>query len=260
MENYTEINEKFADLLLRKCLNGQEKLHDRLLVIIDLKETLEFANIVKDKALELGYKDVISRLEDQDEIHDFLSNNGLEEIKNSSLFDRSILEEFSKTNAPILWIVSSVPGLMSDIDSEKLNLVAKVRNESASFYRANIGKRIFPWSLTRFPNVRWAKSVFGDSEDAYDKLYNAIAEACMLDRDDPIGEWDKFIESSNSVKNNLNNLEISSLHFKNGLGTDLTIGLPKGYCWLNLDKGQMLLTICLVMKYLLLQIIEKLME
>lgn len=235
--NYNKFDERFADLFLKKCLKNQEKIHDKLLIVIDLFEVMDFANILKNKALELGYKDVQILIEDQDQIHDFLFNNDLDAIKTSKLFDRSMWDEFAKNNNPILFIDSRVPNLMSDIDTSKLDLMARVRNSSSSYYRANVGKRIFPWSLTGYPNERWAKSVFGDIDDAYIKLYNAMAKACMLDKDDYILEWDKFMEYSNIVKNNLNNLDIDSLHFKNELGTDLVVGLPKGYCFLNLDKG-----------------------
>lgn len=237
MDKYNKFDDRYADLLLKKCLKDQEKMHDKLLIMIDLWETLDFANVVRDKALELGYKEVVINIEDQDEVYEFLLNSDVESIKDSVLFNRSILDEYARENNPILFIDSRVPNLMSDIDASKLDVMAKTRGKSSSFYRANVGKRIFPWSLTRYPNERWAKSIFGDNDEAYDKLYNAIAEACMIDRDDFILEWDKFIETSNSIKENLNNLGISSLHFSNELGTDLTVGLLNGYRFLNLDKG-----------------------
>ena len=104
------------------------------------------------------------------------------------------------------------------------------------YYRENVGSYTFPWTIACLPNERWAKIVFPKDKNAYEKLYLKIMEMCMITHDDPIKSWEEFIKRSNEYKEKLNALEITRLHYKNSLGTDLTIGKRKDAKWMNLDK------------------------
>ena len=71
---------------------------------------------------------------------------------------------------------------------------------------------------------------------AYHKLYLTIMKMCMVDRDNPIEEWNKYIKENNYYKNILNDLNIIKMHYTNSLGTDLYVELPSHNKWVNLDK------------------------
>ena len=46
---------------------------------------------------------------------------------------------------------------------------------------------------------------------------------CMIDRDNPVEEWDNLINKNTKIINKLNSLNLEKLHYKNSLGTDLEI-------------------------------------
>ena len=229
-----ELEDKYIELLLKRCLNLDKS--NGLLISIDLKEHMPIALNAKEKAIEMGVKDVVIYQSDLDEYYDYLKNTPLEDIELNPLLDKSLRNEYAKKGAAILFFMSSIPGLMSDIEIEKINKANKLAVSTMTYYRENVSSYTFPWTIACLPNERWAKQIFSNDENAYKKLYLKIMEMCMITHDDPIKSWEEFIKRSNEYKEKLNSLEITSLHYKNSLGTDLTIGKRKDAQWMNLDK------------------------
>lgn len=229
-----ELEEKYIDLILKRCLNF--KTGNSLLIYVDLKEHLEFAERVKIKAQEMGVEDIVITCNDLDEIHEYLMNTSLEDISLQPCFDRSIWDTYAKKGSAMLFLGSLVPGLMDDVAADKINKMAKLRNETRIYYRENVGKYTFPWCIANLPNERWAEKIFPSDKNAYDKLFLNFMKMCMVDKDDPVRAWEDYIKQNNYYKNKLNELEITGLHYRNSLGTDLYVEKPKDNIWINLDK------------------------
>lgn len=241
--NLKELEKKYAELILKRCVNFNQS--KSLLINCDLKEHLPFANKLKEIANSMGIFDVCIHLNDLDEIHEYLKNNKVEDIKLNPLIDRSDWDIYALKGASIIFLNSVVPGLMDDIEEEKISKWVSERSKTTPYYRANVSKYTFPWTLVDLPNKRWANTVFYNDPNAYEKLYLSIMKMCMIDKDNPIAEWNNFIKKNNYYKKRLNSLEISTMHYKNSLGTDLTVTIPPGNSWINLDKtdakgGQMI--------------------
>ena len=84
------------------------------------------------------------------------------------------------------------------------------------------------------PTESWAKKVFPDDEPAkaLEKLWDAVLMTVRIGEDnDPVADWRVHDEAlwSNSAK--LNEYNFKALHFKNALGTDLTLELIKDHVW-----------------------------
>lgn len=82
-----ELEEKYIELILRKCLNFDDS--KSLMINCDFKEHIPFALRVKEKANEMGIFDVCINVNDLDEIHDYLKNTSVEDIKLNPLIDRT---------------------------------------------------------------------------------------------------------------------------------------------------------------------------
>lgn len=234
MSNIEILDRKYARLLLSRCLNFNNT--DTLLIDYQTHEHDEFVEIISDEAKKMGVKKILSSLYDEDEIHEYLSNTKLEDIKLNSLLDRSIWDEVVKEGGCILHIVTFIPGLMDDIAADKITKAREIRSKTFEIYKANSSIYGFPWVICAYPNKRWANYLFNNDSNAFFKLHRYIMEMCMVDKDNPIFEWESFIEKLNYYKNTLQDLEIKSLHYTNELGTDIEIGLIDSYKWLNLDK------------------------
>lgn len=92
------------------------------------------------------------------------------------------------------------------------------------------------WSIFSVPSLAWAKKVFPKAisdEQALDQMWEAIYAASRIDHNDPVENWKAHIATLQSKAKQLNNFRFASLHFKNSLGTDLTVQLPDGHNWLT---------------------------
>ena len=49
------------------------------------------------------------------------------------------------------------------------------------------------WCIAALPNEIWAKDLFPNDKNAYQKLENIIYEMCMVDTKDPIKSWNDYI-------------------------------------------------------------------
>lgn len=234
MKNLKELEDKYIDVILNKCLNFKQ--NKSLLIHCDLKEHEYFAKIVEEKAKKLGVNDIKILIQDKENLHNYLKSTDINNIKIVKEIDRSDFDTYAKKKGGILFLTSEVPNLMNDIEPEKIQKVIEIMEKTGTYYREHVSKFTFTWTIVALPNKKWAYDLFGNSEDSYNKLYEYILSMCMIDKDNPIKEWDNFIEKSNYYKNKLNNLHIRRLHYTNSHGTNLTVEIPKNNKWLNTDE------------------------
>ena len=230
-----KLDEKYIDLILKRCVNFEQS--KSLMIHCDFKEHVAFAEKMKLRAHEMGIMDVCIHVNDMDEIHDYLSQTDVSDIELNPIIDRTAWNDYALKGGALVFLNSTVPGLMNDISAEKIKKWADEREKTIKYYRNNVSSYKFPWCIAALPNERWAKTIFGDVDDAYLKLYFSIMQMCMIDRDDPVLAWEEYINNNNYYKNTLNEMGIKNLHYTNSLGTDLYVGLPEGCQWINLDKN-----------------------
>lgn len=219
------MEERYIDLLLNKCVD----FTSGILFIHYCKEVKNFVTKLSNKAKSLGIKEVYYDEFDPYYNHDVLLNSTVNEIENNKYFDNSIWDDYAKKNASFLIFETEYPGLMDDIDSGKIALSSKIRRNSKPIYRSMVENCTLSWCIATYPSVEWANSIYGDNDEAYDKLLNFIYKICMVDKKNYLECWDLQLEKVNKVINKLNNLEITKLNYSNSLGTNLAVYLPDGY-------------------------------
>lgn len=220
------MDDKYIDLLLTKCIDVSVS---KILFICYDVEVESFVEKLRMSAIKRGIEEVYLDKIDKEEIHDILKNNTYLELESSNYFDSSNWDVYAKKRANFLIIETEYPGLMDDIESDKIAIMAKQKRDSRPIYRKMVEHCEIPWCIAAYPNKRWAKSLFPDSDDSYNELMNAISKMCMLDTLNPIKSWEDILERNNRIIKYLNGLSLRSLHYQNRLGTDLTIWLPKNY-------------------------------
>lgn len=90
------------------------------------------------------------------------------------------------------------------------------------------------WSLVSVPTVAWAKKVFPllSDDEAVEKLWEAIFAAVRVDEtNDAVADWAAHNARLAGYNQKLNDFNFKSLHFKNGLGTDLVVELVEHHHW-----------------------------
>lgn len=228
-----ELLNKYADLILKRCINFKRS---KSLLIDYYTYNKDFALLLKSKAENLSITDIYMHEVNPYDLHDYLKNTKLEDITLQKEFDRTKWSVYANKDASFIHLRSEIPGLMDDIDSRKLTKVTLLEKETGIGYKEKSSSYKIPWTIVALPNLPWAKRLFPNDKDAYNKLFMYIMKMCMIDRGNPIKAWNNFLKENTKIKNKLNELEIRELHYSNSLGTNFIVNLPKDVIWLNADK------------------------
>lgn len=95
-------------------------------------------------------------------------------------------------------------------------------------------RNIFPWCIASVPTAAWAKKVFPklSETEAIGALWRAIFRTVRVGGDGKAVErWNEHIEAMARRKQILTDYQFKALHYRNALGTDLVVELPKHHVW-----------------------------
>jgi aminopeptidase len=95
-----------------------------------------------------------------------------------------------------------------------------------------VNKRTTNWCIVPAPTPSWAEAVYPDlgREEAFERLWEAVAHICRLDADDPTAAWTERIETLKANASRLTERRFDAIRL-HGPGTDVTIGLFPSSSW-----------------------------
>lgn len=220
------MKEKYADLILENCLNISS---NQPLLISGPIEVYDFIRIIVAKAYARGVRDIYIDYSDEVLKQLQLKNFTLEELEESPFWNKKIFDEYAKKNAAFLML--SAYEEITDIDNKKLEHVAKITRTSRPLFKEKQLNNEIVWSIVSVATKTWADKMFPNEKDNVEKLWNTIYKMCLVDQENPIAAWKEKINITESRATHMNEKQYKYLYFKNSLGTDLTIELPKDHIW-----------------------------
>ena len=223
-----ELEKKYIDLLLKRCLNFEQS---KSLFISYDQMNKDFVEKLIKRAYVLGVQDIKTDEEDIYKLHEKLLEINLEDIETDPYFNKEIWNVYAKKKASFLMLETEFPGVMEDISPEKISKARAVNRATRKLFREKEITYQIPWCIAALPNEVWAKHLFPDDDEAYQKLWKVIYQMCMVDTIDPIQSWNRYILKNQEQVQLLNRLKIRKLHYQNSLGTDLIIEMPEGHLW-----------------------------
>lgn len=226
-DKMNELKKKYAQVLLKDCL----RMESEPLFISFNVEVIDFVRIVANEAYEMGVKNIYFDINDPYLKHDALKNLSVEECKKLTLWDRSKWNDYAKVGASFLMLASETPGLMADIDADKIKELVKYSNETRREFENLRDKAMVPWCIAAVPTLAWAEVLFPHSNKPVDDLWMKIFEICEITKDNPEDIWNKKIELLDRRAKKLTDYQFKTLKYKNSLGTDFTVGLPLNHIW-----------------------------
>lgn len=128
-----------------------------------------------------------------------------------------------------IYLTSDDPDGLKGINQKKMALAQQKRYPIIKPYRDAMESK-YQWCIAAVPGVAWAKKVFPGirASQAVEKLWEAILYTARVN-EDPIKAWEEHNANLKAHTQALNALEIESLHYTAGNGTDFTVGLiPEG--------------------------------
>ncbi|MBQ7890794.1 MAG: aminopeptidase [Erysipelotrichaceae bacterium] len=222
---------KYAKLAVVMGVNVQKG--QPLVISADVRDH-EFVSYCVEEGYKAGASQVVVEWGSEHDTkwsYEYMSKEDLAEIPDWQYDKRKYAQD---KGACFLNVMSSTPGLLKDIDSEKI--LARQMAASKKFMplqaytMANQGQ----WCIVALPSVGWAKKVFPDKSDdeAVKALWDAILMSVRVSEDnDPIAEWEQHNKEILTHSKQLNDYNFKSLHFTNSLGTDLTVELVENHIW-----------------------------
>lgn len=225
-----ELEEKYIDLLLNRCINFNKS--KSLFIDYDIVNQ-PFIDKLISKARKIGVNDIAVDCRNIYTLRDKLINTKLDDIEKDPYFNKKIWDIYAEKGASFLMFCTEFPHVLDDVPEEKIAKAKYVNMITRQIFKRKEVTYEIPWCIAALPNEIWAKDIFKDSNNAYEKLFNVIMNICMVDTDDPIKNWDKYLEKLKKLSEKLNNLQIKSMHYKNSLGTDLYIQMPDNSLWLS---------------------------
>lgn len=221
---------KYARFLLTRCLsmNAGEPL-----LLSYLIEQKEFVRIVKEEAKKLGITEIYDVEYDGEKTKDILMNSTLEEIEKEPYFDRKVIKDVYDKGGSLLSLASYSKSKLDDVSLEKKTLMNKIKVDTQENAVAARGIYKYPWCIAAVATKEWANKL---NLSSINELWDIIFKCTLIDKKDPVKAWDEKIKTNTKRRNLLNELKLSKLKYKNSLGTDLEIGLPKDVIWWGAAK------------------------
>lgn len=227
------ILKKYAKLAIRTGINIQP---DQTLVIQADADSVEFVRLCVQEAYEAKAKEVIVQWKDDEISRLNYLHQDVETLEEVPEWNLARFRHYMDKKVARLSIYAPTPGLLAEIDPQKIQraqMALQSKKEVVEFRQFSMANNA-QWSLVSIPSVAWAQKVFPDlsADEAVDKLWGAILDAVRIDEtNDPVNDWKEHNAKLHHQNKVLNEYNFKSLHFKNDLGTNLTVGLAKDHIW-----------------------------
>lgn len=225
--------EKYAELAIKTGLNVQKGQN----VLINASvHAISLTRLCVEEAYKAGAKRVIVFYSDEQITKHHYHYQDVEVLKDIHPWQIDCKLDYFKEGACILHIISEVPGILKGIDTSKISAFQLAMAQMGEELRNYTMKNLAQWSIIAYPNAEWANQVFpefeGQSEAACEELLHHIYAAVHIDdNNDPVSIWKTLNQKFSKRVDILNNMQLSSLHFKNCLGTDIIVSLVKNHIW-----------------------------
>jgi aminopeptidase len=224
---------KLAELVVKKGANVQK---DQPVVIRAGVQDAAFVKKVVKRAYEAGARYVSVEWHDDDLTKMSYQYESVEVLSEIPQWRYDKTKYQHDGGACYITILSEKPGVMADVDSEKIkaaNMAYYTKMADLIPYTMN---NIGQWSVIGVPSVEWAKVVFPDlsEEEAFEKLGDALFAVTRVTEDnDPVADWDLHDKELIAHAERLNSYKFKKLHFTGENGTDLEVELMDGHIWIG---------------------------
>ena len=222
---------EYAKLVVQVGANLQK---GQTLMLVCPVECAAFGHMVAEEAFEAGARDVVMRWQDD-------AQDRMRYLKaDTAVFDEmpawisALYEEYTNPQTARIVIYASDPEYLKGVEPDRIRRATVKRGTALKKYQEMQINDEFQWCIVSVPTQVWALKVFpGEcSCDASQKLWDAILHTMRVSGDGTAVEmWREHISLLKQRMTKLNDYRFSHLILRNGLGTDLNVGLPEGHIW-----------------------------
>lgn len=231
MNAYDNRQKEYAELLVRIGVNIQA---GQTLVLSAPVDCAPFARLCAEAAYEAGCREVVMNWKD-DALARMKYLLGADEIFDETAeWVKHFYNDYAAGGAAFLFISATDPMNLAGVDPERMTRVTRAGGRDLAPYYAGQMNNSFAWCIASIPIPAWASRVFPDktADEAVEALWDAIYETVRVAGDGrAVERWREHTAALEGRMKILNDYRFTSLHYKNALGTDFTVGLPRGHVW-----------------------------
>ncbi len=193
----------------------------------------EFVRLVTDAAYESGARTVTVKWSDEYVNRQHWLKAAESEFEAMKPWTVAEYDAMGDSDTSILMIHSEDPTGLTGVDPKRFAMWNKAYGEGNRKFRADREAGKIPWCVAGYPSLGWAKGLFPDlsDEEAFEKLGEGILASSRVEEGKTLKNWDDHVASLLSRCEKLNAYHFESLHYKNSIGTDLVVKLPKTHVW-----------------------------
>ena len=228
--NFEEKLQQYAKLVARCGVNvepGQDVVLRCPVVCQD------FARMIVKELYEAGAREVIVHWNDDQIARMRYDYAPMEVFEDFPQWRVDSLLMYAKKDAAFISITGTDPEAFKGVSPEKMTAAGRASDKAnKEFYDMMLCSQ-FKWNVSAVPSEAWAKKVFPDVpvEEAVKKLWEAIFNTLRIGEGDAVERWLEHGRILNEKCRMLNAYQFDSLHYKNSIGTDFTVGLVKNHRW-----------------------------
>jgi len=141
----------------------------------------------------------------------------------------------------LLSIVAVDPDLFNGLDTDFVGKLQRTQIKNFAPVSSLLSRNAANWCVIGASGAAWARKIFPDltTEQAEEKLWQAIFETTRVTLPDPVTAWQDHIQTLRKRADYLQAKKYNALHYRaaspgdKGPGTDFTLGLPQGHKWVS---------------------------
>ena len=221
--------QQYAELLVKKGLST--KKGDEVWISGGV-ENAKFVNLVVEECYKAGAKRVeVEWLNDENQRLNYKYMT-VSELGRVTPYKLAKVKYEAKKFPNTLWIDDADPDALKGINPSKISKARMKSYPKIKPYRDLMDGKI-KWCIAAVPSEAWAKKVFPGipSEEAMEKLWDAIFFTSRVDEEGTIENWNKHNAFLDEKSSKLNSLKLKYLEYHSSNGTDFKVELIPGVRW-----------------------------
>ncbi len=222
---------EYARLLVEIGVNIRK---DQTLVISSPVDCAPFARLCVEAAYAAGARNVVMRWGDDAIAKQYFLHAADELFDSVPEWTKVMMNSLAEEGAAFLSIIGNDPEAFLGVDPARMLRSSRASGRDLAPFRTRLMANRNSWSIGAIPVPSWAKKVFPDcgEDEAMEKLWDAIFKSVRITgRGDAVENWRRHVETLQKHVAQMNEWRFERLRYRNALGTDLTIRLPKEHLW-----------------------------
>ena len=193
-------------------------------------EQPEFVRMVAEECYRCGAAKVIVEFNYQplDKLN--IQKRTLTSLSKTEEWEKARLQHRVDALPVMIYLESDDPDGMKGVDQKKMARASQARYKIIKPYRDQMENK-YQWCIAAVPGAAWAKKVFPDLKKnaAMEKLWQKILYTSRVEENgDAVAAWEAHNKDLSDRCAYLNGLDLQTLEYKAGNGTDFRVGLLAG--------------------------------